>query len=105
LLNPTWQAGKEEKEEGGGVGEGGEERIFLLPMSLCRSPAEGVAQIKLCATMPLIPDDLELGDLPVLIFGINSHYASRSPYQDPGQKLVSPSLQIRTTGEPSNSGL
>ena len=25
---------------------GEEERIFLLPMSLCRSPAESVAQIK-----------------------------------------------------------
>jgi hypothetical protein len=26
----------------------GEEWIFFLPMSLCRSPAEGVAQIKVC---------------------------------------------------------
>jgi hypothetical protein len=31
--------------------------------------------------------------------------SSRSPYQDPGQKLLSPSLQIRVTGDPSNSGL
>ena len=37
--------------------------------------------------------------------GIHSHFASRSPYQDPGQKLVSPSLKIRIKGEPSNSGL
>ena len=37
--------------------------------------------------------------------GIHSHYASRSLCQDPGQKLVCPSLQIRITGEPSNSGL
>jgi hypothetical protein len=37
------------------------ERDFLLPMSLCRFLAEG-------ATTPLIPDDLELRDLPVLIW-------------------------------------
>jgi hypothetical protein len=26
--------------------QAGEEQIFLLPMSFCKSPAEGVAQIK-----------------------------------------------------------
>jgi hypothetical protein len=31
--------------------------------------------------------------------------ATRSPYQCPGQKLISANLQIRVTGEPSNSGL
>jgi hypothetical protein len=54
---------------------------------------------KVCATIPLIPDDLELRGLPESS-RIHSRYASRSPCQDPGQKLVSPSLQIRITGEP-----
>ena len=49
-------------------------------------------------------DDLELRDLSVLI-RIHNHYASRSPCQDPGHKLVSSSLQIRITSELSNSGL
>lgn len=30
----------------GGRQAGKKERLFLLPMSLCRSPAEGVSQIK-----------------------------------------------------------
>ena len=42
---------------------GEEERIFLLPMSLCRSPAEGVAKIK---GFILSQADLELGDLLAL---------------------------------------
>jgi hypothetical protein len=35
---------------------GEEEQIFLLPMSSCRPPAEGVAQIKGC-----VPPCLDLG--------------------------------------------
>jgi hypothetical protein len=45
-----------------------EERFLLLPMSLCRSPAVGVAQIKGVCHQAFNPDDLELRDLPVLIF-------------------------------------
>jgi hypothetical protein len=44
-----------------------EERIFLLPVSLCRSPAEGVAQIKGVCHHVFIPDDLELRDLLALV--------------------------------------
>jgi hypothetical protein len=44
------------------------ESIFLLSMSLHRSPAEGVAQIKVCTTTPesgicLSQADFELRDL------------------------------------------
>jgi hypothetical protein len=70
-------------------------------MSLCRSPAEGVAQIKGVCHHAFNHRDLELRGSS----GIHSHYASRSPCQDPDQKFVSPSLQIRITGEPSNSEL
>ena len=49
------------------------ESLFLLPMSLCKSPAESVAQIKDVCHHPwmwdlLSPDDLEFRDLSVLIF-------------------------------------
>jgi hypothetical protein len=72
------------------------ERIFLLPMSLCRSSAEGVAQIEsvVAHTQMTLNSEISLSSR------IHSPCASRSPYQNPGQKLVSPSLQIRITGEP-----
>ena len=41
---------------------GKEEQIFLLPMSLCRSPAEGVTQIK-----GMSEADLELRDILALV--------------------------------------
>jgi hypothetical protein len=40
------------------------EIVFLLPMSLYSLQH----RLKVCATTCLIPDKLELGDLPVLIF-------------------------------------
>jgi hypothetical protein len=52
---------------------GEEEQIFLLPKSLCRSPEEGVAQIKGVYHHAWIWDlflsqaDLELRDLLVLV--------------------------------------
>jgi hypothetical protein len=44
------------------------ESNFLLPMSLYGLQQKVYPRLKVCATTPLIPDDLELGDLPVLIF-------------------------------------
>ena len=48
------------------------ERAFLLTTSLCRSPAEGVVQIKGVCHMSgsgtsFVPDDLELRDLLDLV--------------------------------------
>ena len=85
--------------------QAGEEQIFLLPKSLCRSPEEGVVQIKGVYHHIWIWDlfcpELTLPKTPE----IHSHCGSISPYQDPGQKLVSLKLNIWITGETSNSGL
>jgi len=64
------------------------ETLFLLPMSLCKSPAEGVSQIKgvgfaLSQVTFELRDLLALSSLSCLKW-IHSHFASRSPYQDPG---------------------
>ena len=75
------------------------------------SPAESVAQIKgvyhlawnwdlLYPRWPWTPVHWYINHS-----GIHSHSTWRSPCQDPRKKLISLSLQIRMTGEPSNSGL
>ena len=97
--------------------------VFLLPMSLCRSLAEGVAQIKdvyhhawiwdlLCPRLslnlgiPLLPSPGIRGMYYLAwAYDFHGHYASRSPCQDPSQKPVSSSLKIWITGVPSISGL
>ena len=87
------------------------EGIFFLQLSLCMSPAESVAQIKgvyhlawnwdlLYPRWPWTPVHWYINHS-----GIHSHSTWRSPCQDPRKKLISLSLQIRMTGEPSNSGL
>ena len=80
-----------------------EERVNLLSMSLRRSPAEGVAQIKgvWCATMPgsgacFVPDDLELKRSPCLnLLGFIATMPQETCISQP----------LRITGEPSSSGL
>jgi hypothetical protein len=63
-------------------------------------------RLKVCATMPesgtyFVPSDLD--KLRSLCLSLPGFIATMP--QDPGQKLVSPSLKISITGEPSNSGL
>lgn len=60
-------------------------------------------RLKVCTATPGSGPCTQRSYLTLL--GIHSHYASRFPCQDQGQKLVFPSLKIWITGEPSNSGL
>ena len=66
----------------------------ILPMSLYGLQQKVQPRLKVCATTPLIPDGLELEELPVFKISIPR---SRSE--------TSISQHIRVTGEPSNSGL
>ena len=114
-----WQASKEE-------------RVFLLPLSLCRPPAEGAAQIKgvyphawtlalFYLELVLSKDGLELRDLLASVSWLShlawtqdfhGYYASRSgsktcvvPCQTLDQKPVSSlvKIQIKNLGLPTSS--
>jgi hypothetical protein len=67
-------AGKQAKER---------EHDSLLPMSLYGLQQKMQPRLKMCSTTPLIPNDLELGDLPVFKISIPRSRSETSISQPP----------------------